>query len=287
MKRTLKKSMNSDREELKQKIAELIKEAPEAEHEAVFEGKGTSSVVDTNLDTNTSVDKEASLKGALSMLLKGVVRGSNFLSSVPERLANSAKIQVFGGNELTRLAGPFTAPKALKSMLRKKFGGQLTSKSIFGSGVRGEAFKSATKNIYQRGERVEGAAQLAGNMFSPKQWKGGLNTVFGAKTSIGGKQIKNKGVQRALGFMTNNPMDIALTALDYSSAKSKKEKNEVLAKGIPTFMLSNTLSSLGGKRYSLMSNLMAGAIAHKTINTAWTQGGKLLKKKKKDKTNAI
>jgi len=269
--------MGSDREELKQKIAELIKEAPEAEHEAVFEGKGTSSVV----DTNTSVDKEASLKGALSMLLKGVVRGSNFLSSVPERLANSAKIQVLGGNELTRLAGPFTAPKALKSMLKRKFGGKLTSSSIFGSGAAGEAFKSATKNVYQRGERIEGAAQLAKNMFSPKQWKGGLSTVFGAKTSIGGKQIKNKGVQRALGFVANNPMDIALTALDYSSAKTKKEKNEVLAKGVPTFMLSNTLSSLGGKRYSLMSNLMAGAIAHKTINTAWKTGEKLVKKRKK------
>ena len=260
-----------NKEALKQKVAALIKEGPTGEHVPAIEGKSSSSVVDTNLD------KDASFRKGLDLIMKGVIRGSNFLSSVPERIANSAKIQVFGGRELSRLAGPFTPTKALKEAVKSS----LKRESIFKTGIKGDTFKSITKNVYRRGEKIEGATALAKNIFKPKEWKAGLDQVFKAVPSVAGKKVSNKGMQRAVGFLANNPLDIALTAMDYNNAKTSKEKKEVLLKGVPTFMLANTISGLGGKRYSLMSNLVAGAIAHRTIDTAWKAGKKISERKNK------
>tara|TARA_R110000851_G_scaffold46640_5_gene113480 strand:+ start:2582 stop:3388 length:807 start_codon:yes stop_codon:yes gene_type:complete len=260
------------KEALKQKIAALIKDGPGGESQPVVDGKDSSSVVDTN------IDKDASFKKGLDLIMKGVVRGSNFLSSVPERVANSAKIQVFGGRELARLAGPFSAPKALKDAVKSS----LKRESIFKTGLKGQTFKSATKNVYVRGEKIEGTLALAKNIFNPKDWKEGLNQVFKAVPTVAGKKVSNKGAQRAVGFLANNPMDIALTAIDYNAANTRKEKNEVLMKGVPTFMLTNTMSNLGGKRYSLMSNLVAGALAHRAVDTAWKAGKKVSERKNKN-----
>jgi hypothetical protein len=248
---------------LKKKIAYLIKEAPKSKHQPAFKGRGSVSVVDT-------MRKDASLRKSLDSILKGIIGGSNFLSSIPERIANTAKIQIFGGRELSRLAGPFTPSKKLKNVIKTQLKGKSPGKSsLLRTGKQGDVVKSLSKNVYIKGEKIEGVTGLAKNMFSGKSWKQGANKVFGPVGRVGSKEITNKGAQRALGFLANNPMDIALTAMDYQAAKSRKEKNEVIAKGIPSFMLTNTIANLGGKRYSLMSNMMASAIAHKAVNTAW------------------
>jgi hypothetical protein len=244
-------------DELKKKIAELLKEAPQ-----------------------TEMEKEAFMRKGLESVLKGVIRGSNFLSTMPERVANAAKTQVFGGRALHSIAGPFTPSKTLKSIVKNQLNNVSPAKgSVLATGAKGDVFKSVTKNIYRRGEKTEGVTGLAKSIFSPSAWNKGLDTVFSPIGSVAGKKVPTRGAQRALGFLTNNPLDVALTAMEYQAAKTKEEKREVLTKGVPSMMLSNVMMNLGGKQHSLAANLLASAIAHKTVTTAWKAGKSIHERK--------